>query len=231
MKTRIGRLTALIILICAAVSVVQARRVLLPPPDGYKGVEIKGTKYVVGQVYIPQFADTTSLKEFGFFGFEALGSTPNYKKVKAIWPLFTDLQTLPEWISGLTYEKAKSVQEIEHAYSNRPKPDENMPECYYDVNGNLIYNYGYMNVAPPSSVYGDHNYRLRNYGAQGYRSYNGCDGSSGTWAPYWTWPHDYNPEAYRYRTTTRSKLSPTEIGAYPTNKALKRKNWGGGIVR
>lgn len=152
MKTRIGRLIALIIMICAAASVVQARRVLLPPPDGYKGVEIKGTKYVVGQVYIPQFADTTKLKDYGFFGFEALGSTPSYKKVKAVWPLFTDLETLPEWISGLTYEKAKSVQEIEQAYSNKPKPAEDMPEYYYDVNGNLIYNYGYMNVAPPSSA-------------------------------------------------------------------------------
>lgn len=211
MKTRIGRLTALIILICAAVTVVQARRVLLPPPDGYKGVEINGIKFVVGQVYIPQFADTVKLKDFGFRGFEALGSTHTYKKVKAIWPLDTDLHALPEWISGLSYEKARSVQEMRDAYSVKKESNTSIEsvETLITIYGDQYNNYGgIMSVNQGHyKAPGDPNYRLNNYGF-----YN--DGNPR--------PLSFNDRGARYYTRSPTLLTPTEIGSYHPHRYPRR---------
>jgi len=217
MKHHITRLATIILILMAGVQVAQAgKRLLLPPPEDYKGVEVNGVKLVVGQVYVPTFADTVKLKEYGFRGFEAMGSSSNYKKVKAVWRLDTDLKALPDWVIGLTYEKARSVAEIERAYQNSEGNDSPERVAGFTNYGYYFNNSGYYNNTT-------NNY----YGGRGYYS----DGSPGTWAPYWAWPHDYNPDAYRYRTTSRTNLRPTEIGSYPGNPYLRRKNWGGGIVR
>lgn len=202
MSRDIARLTALVLILIATFSTVHARRVLLRPPDGYKGVEINGVKYVVGQVYVPQFADTTALKSFGFRGFEATGSTVYYKKVTAIWPLDTDIDSLPDFIVGLNYEKVHSEAEMKRVYAQ--------PEGELQTRGGSIFsNYGTYYNGPVSTTY--------NYG------YPGLSSSNNTGAPYCSWENDYNPDAYRYRTTTRTNLKPTTIGSYPDNKFLKRK--------
>lgn len=202
MKTRIGRLTALILMMGAALTVAHAKRLLLPPPDGYKGVEINGTKYVVGQVYVPQFSDTNKLKDYGFRGFEAIGSTSRYRKVKAVWPLDTDLDALPEWITGLSYEKAKSVEDMQRAYA----VDKNIPQNVESIGtlmtiyGDQYNNYGgRMYITERYQPPGGPNYRLDNYGfyndgSRSSRSFNDCG-------------------AY-YRTRTPTKLTPTTIGVY-----------------
>ncbi len=200
MQTFITRLATIVLILAASMQVAQAKRVLLPPPDGYKGVEVNGIKLVVGQVYVPEFADTTRLKAFGFRAFEAMGSTHNYKKVKAVWPLDTDLHALPEWIIGLTYEKARNVEEIQRAYTNSPG-DPQLGGFNVENYGSFFYNSGYYNSTT-----------------------NNYYSPSGSYNPGWcSWENDYSPEAYRYRTTTRTNLKPTEIGSYPDNKFLKRK--------
>jgi len=201
MNGNIARLTALALILFATLSTASAKRLLLPPPDGYKGVEIHGTKFVVGQVYVPEFADTTKLLQYGFRGFEAIGSTSNYKKVKAIWPLNVDLKGLPDWVVGLTYEKAKSIEEMEQAYSSTKQPQNiDRLETLYNVYGDQYNNYGgLMYIAPRYSAPGDPNYRLNNYGF-----YNNGRQTNRTM-------NDYGA---RYYTRTPTLLTPTNIGVY-----------------
>jgi len=205
MNGNITRLTALALILFATLSTASAKRLLLPPPEDYKGVEVNGIKLVVGQVYIPEFADTVRLKDYGFRAFEAMGSSSYYKKVKAVWRLDTDLKALPDWIVGLTYEKARSVQEIERAYKD--SEDAAAPER---MAGFVNYGYYFNNSGYYSST-------TINYYSPGLSRGNT------TGAPYCSWENDFNPEAYRYRTTTRTNLGPTTIGSYPDNKFLKRK--------
>lgn len=203
MNRDIARLTALALILIATFSTVHARRVLLRPPDGYKGVEINGTKFVVGQVYVPQFKDTTELKPYGFRNFEATGSTVYYKKVTAIWPLDTDINSLPDFIVGLNYEKVANEAEMKRVYATSNQE--------LQTRGASIFsNYGTYYNGPVSTT---NNY---NYGSGYY-------GGNKSGAPYCSWENDYNPDAYRYRTTTRTNLQPTIIGSYPDNKFLKRK--------
>jgi hypothetical protein len=82
-----------------------SNRVLLRPPDNYKGIDIGGVPYVTGQVYLPQLEDTVLLKPYGFRSFVQAGSAARYKKIKAWWPLNTDVDDLPDEVIGLTYEK------------------------------------------------------------------------------------------------------------------------------
>ncbi|MCB1060722.1 MAG: hypothetical protein KDB65_10845 [Calditrichaeota bacterium] len=96
----------------------QTTRVLLRPPDGYRGFELDGERYVVGQIHLDQYSDTTKLKQFGFREFEVVGSDAWHKKVKAVWPLHTDVDALPESVAGLSYEKARSVEQASRAYEN-----------------------------------------------------------------------------------------------------------------
>ncbi len=219
MKTIVS-LTALLIMIGAAFSSAYAKRLLLPPPDGYKGVEINGTKYVVGQVYVPQFSDTTKLKDYGFRAFEAIGSTSRYRKVKAIWPLDTDLHALPEWITGLSYEKAKSVEEMQRAYA----VDKNMPQNVESIGtlmtiyGDQYNNYGGLMSVSGGRYYqpGDPNYRLDNYGfyndgRRSNRSFNDC--------------------GVYYRTRTPTKLTPTTIGAYGSHRTTRYGGYYGRYYR
>lgn len=216
MHRNIARLTALCLILLALISTAEAKRSLLRPPDGYKGVEINGVKYVLGQVYVAQFADTTALKPYGFRGFETMGSSVYYKKVKAIWPLALDYDTLPDLVVGLNYEKVKSEDDMKRAYAQN-EGDMNLrgyPTFGTYYNGPVSYNNGTQYYGSPYS------------GGSCYR-----DGRPGSYAPYWAWPHDYNPDAYYYRTTTRTNLKPTTIGAYPSNPSLIRKNWGGGRIR
>lgn len=108
---------ALILILFAIAADASAKRSLLPPPDGYRGIEIDGVVYAVGMIYLDNFADTTSLKEFGFCAFEAVGRNAWHRQVKAIWPLDTDTRELPETVAGLTYEKVNSLSEFDLAYS------------------------------------------------------------------------------------------------------------------
>lgn len=206
MKRDIARLTALALILIATFSTASAKRLLLSPPDGYKGVEINGIKYVVGQVYLPLFTDTTELKQYGFRGFEAIGSTSAYKKVKAIWPLDTELSTLPELIIGLTYEKAKNVEEMQKAYATTdPLKVESIGQMY-TVYGDQISNYGgFVYVAPRYTPAGDPNYRLDNYGLIGI----GSSGGSRSVCP----PNGYYDYGHRYRTHSATNLHPTRIGS------------------
>lgn len=204
MNGNIARLTALALILFATLSTASAKRLLLPPPDGYKGVEINGTKFVVGQVYVPQFADTNELKQFGFRGFEAVGSTSAYKKIKAIWPLDTELKNLPDWIVGLTYEKARSIEEMQQAYSiDKPQPQRfDNVETLFNVYGDQYNNYGgNMFITPRYSAPGDPNYRLNNYGH---------DNSSRHYRSNST----MNDYGVRYYTRTPTLLTPTNIGVY-----------------
>lgn len=109
----------IIIGLCATVS-ADSNRVLLRPPENYAGIEIGGVPHVMGQVYLPQLADTTLLKPFGFRDFQFVGSTSRYKKLKAWWPLDTDVTQLPETVLGLSYEK---MSEEDLAYAAIMKPD------------------------------------------------------------------------------------------------------------
>ncbi|MBK6764849.1 MAG: hypothetical protein IPG71_00685 [bacterium] len=214
MHRNIVHLAALFLILLAISSAAHARRALLRPPDRYKGIEINGVKYVVGQVYVAQFTDTSALKPFGFRGFETMGSTVYYKRVKAIWPLDTDYDALPDLVVGLNYEKVANPDDAKQLYMRGG--EEQLRAGPYFTNYGTYYN-------------GPVTYKGAYGSTCGSRYYN--DGRPGSYAPYWAWPHDYNPEAYRYHTTTRTNLKPTIIGSYPTNKFLQRKYWGGGPVR
>lgn len=206
MSRDIARLTALVLILIATFSTVHAaKRVLLPPPDGYKGVEINGVKYVVGQVYVPQFADTTALKEYGFRSFDAVGSTVYYKKVKAVWPLDTDLRALPDIIVGLTYEKARSVEEMERAYATDAPRRLQREELGIQYNN---YNYGWMN----NGTYNDN------------RSYQYGYGHARDCYPSPTSRFNYNEYGYRYNTLSPTLLTPSTIASYPRNK-FTRHAW------
>ncbi|RQV97914.1 hypothetical protein EH220_04130 [bacterium] len=109
----------LIIGICATAS-ADSNRVLLRPPDNYDGINIGGVPFVMGQVYLPQLADTALLTPFGFRDFQFAGSTSRYKKIKAWWPLNTDVAELPEQVLGLSYEK---MTEEDLAYAAIMQPD------------------------------------------------------------------------------------------------------------
>ncbi|MBL0062382.1 MAG: hypothetical protein IPP40_13080 [bacterium] len=217
MTGNITRLTALALILFATLSTASAKRLLLPPPDGYKGVEIHGTKYVVGQVYVPEFADTTQLIQYGFRGFEAIGSTSTYKKVKAIWPLNVDLKGLPDWVVGLTYEKARSVEEMEQAYSSTKQPQNiDRLETLYNIYGDQFNNYGgLMYIAPRYAAPGDPNYRLNNYGSS-----SGGGSSRGSYRAGCP-PTSYNEYGYRYRTNTPTLLTPSTIGSTPRNHFVR----------
>lgn len=109
---------ALILMILAIVANAGTKRSLLPPPDGYRGIEINGERYAVGMIYLDNFADTTALKEFGFRAFEAIGRNAWHRQVKAIWPLYTDTRELPETVAGLTYEKINSLSDYAQTYAS-----------------------------------------------------------------------------------------------------------------
>ncbi|MBU0692171.1 hypothetical protein KKH18_10230 [bacterium] len=109
----------LIIGICATAS-ADSNRVLLRPPDNYDGINIGGVPFVMGQVYLPQLADTALLTPFGFRDFQFAGSTSRYKKIKAWWPLNTDVAELPEQVLGLSYEK---MTEEDLAYAAIMQPE------------------------------------------------------------------------------------------------------------
>lgn len=215
MNGSIARLTALALMLFATLSTAHAKRLLLPPPDGYKGVEINGIKFVVGQVYVPQYSDTNELKQFGFRGFEAIGSTSNYKKVKAVWPLNTELKELPDWIVGLTYEKARSVEEMEKAYAVKDPGNQKIESVgtLFNIYGNQYNNYGgWMVINEPHRSPGDPNYRLNNYGF-----YN--DGRRSN--------HTFNDWGIRYRTKSPTNLTPTNLGVYsiPRQYYYPRRYW------
>lgn len=209
MKNNIRSLTTLLIILFATLSIANAaKRLLLPPPDGYKGVEISGTKYVVGQVYVPQFADTNELKQFGFRGFDAVGSTVYYKKVKAIWPLDTDLKTLPDLIVGLTYEKARNVNEMEQAYSSdAPKYN----SCETIGVQYMNYNYGTMYNG---------NVTYNNYGGGG-GAYCRSRSSYNCVTPL----SNYNDYGYRYKTNSPTLLTPSRIGSTPKNRFVRYNSY------
>ncbi|NUO19534.1 hypothetical protein HUU59_08820 [bacterium] len=212
MNGNIARLTALALILLTAISAAYAKRLLLPPPEGYKGVEINGVRFVVGQVYIPEYADTVKLKEYGFRAFEPMGSSHTYRKVKAIWPLDLNLKALPEWISGLTYEKAKSVEEMQQAY--KTGPDEQKFESVgtlFNIYGNQYNNYGgWMVIQEPYKSPGDPNYRLNNYGF-----YN--DGRRGN--------QTFNDWGIRYHTKSPTLLTPTNIGVYSAPRYYRPRYW------
>jgi hypothetical protein len=108
-------------LVCASGQcLADSNRVLLRPPDNYKGIDIGGVPFVSGQVYLPQLADTALLKPFGFRNFVQAGSSVRYKKIKAWWPLNTEVKDLPEAVIGLTYEKLSS-EDIAYAAIMSPE--------------------------------------------------------------------------------------------------------------
>jgi hypothetical protein len=108
----------LVLLLQTAAVMAQSKRSLLKPPAGYRGFAVDGERYVVGEIYLKQFSDTTGLKELGFRDFEGIGSNAWHKKVKAIWPLDTDVDALPEFVEGLNYEKARNAVQAAEAYGS-----------------------------------------------------------------------------------------------------------------
>ncbi len=110
----------LAVLVIATIAIADSNRVLLRPPDHYKGIDIGGVPFVMGEVYLPQVADTALLTSFGFRDFKFAGSSSRYKKIKAWWPLQTEVNDLPGEVIGLTYEK---ITEKDLAYAAIMQPD------------------------------------------------------------------------------------------------------------
>jgi len=294
-----------------------SNRVLLRPPDNYQGINIGGVPYVTGQVYLPQLADTALLKPYGFRSFVQAGSASRYKKIKAWWPLNTDVDDLPDEVIGLTYEKLNS-EDIAYAaimtpemlpggakganirslrfsgmvprngrphliYHDRPyvqgniycssQPDEKALDSlgiivYRELDNNIddeLYRDRHQRWSAmwpmslddsqlPPYVIGMIAYEPDDYWADDYDSFSGSGtvnnyyyGSSGSCAQSygrgviiprrqqsltarriveWTPAQRNNPDAYYYDTISRSTLTPTDIGAYEGNPALRPNDFG-----
>ncbi len=145
-----------------------------------------------------------------------MGSSHTYRKVKAVWPLDLDLNALPEWISGLTYEKAHSIEEMQQAYTsgNEKKINAESIGTLYNIYGNQYNNYGgWMNVSEHYRAPGDPNYRLNNYGWT-----NTSQRSSIS-------HYNYNEYGLRYNTPSPTLLTPTTIESMGRNRYL-RSYWG-----
>jgi hypothetical protein len=151
------------------------------------------------------------LKRYGFRDFEPLGANAWHKKVKAIWPLILDYDSLPECVQGLSYEKARNEEEL---YSSL-KDDEEVAarsSC-----GMSIQNYGVWYNAPVKHTV---NYYGDGYGDGygGYRS-GGCDPFR-----FWGSENRFNPNAHYYNTLSPTLLRPTIIGTTPANDFIRRRS-------
>lgn len=157
MHRHIGSLVAILLLVVCTSAFAQAKRKLLPPPEGYYGIDVNGQRYFVGQLHLAHFSDTTDLKQYGFRDFEAVGSDAWHKKVKAIWPVVTDLEVLPDNLKGLSYEKVHNAAQAAQAYNADKAINPLSLEYGY---GTVIFTRGYRGNSYSS---GSSSYRRSSY--------------------------------------------------------------------
>ena len=83
---------------------VQAQTKYNPPPDA-KVVKVNGKEYIAGEVYLPEHADTLSLKQIGCRDLEFCGRSVGTVKYHALWPVELAQTELPRQISGVDYDR------------------------------------------------------------------------------------------------------------------------------
>jgi hypothetical protein len=96
-------------------------------------MRIGNTDYAFGEIFLTGHQDTALLKEFGFRDFKFEGRVIRNVRYSARWPLATDVETLPEQITGINYATADSI-----ALSDLMIPRDQRVQRAYDPEWQLI---------------------------------------------------------------------------------------------